>query len=112
MILLMLVANRNMFGYGIYTTECSSKADTYVDNHHMHSHLHAMLICRVVANRPQFVKHACSKRTAPDRGYNCVEAVTRANGGEVNFPETIVYREDAIVPVGVIMYTRRGWVSF
>ncbi|KAF4978808.1 hypothetical protein FZEAL_4875 [Fusarium zealandicum] len=70
-----------MFGKGIYTTDISSKADGYVMNHHLSSHLHAML----------------------------VEAVTFDRGGSVMYPETVVYREDAIVPVAVVMYTRTGW---
>ena len=39
-----------------------------------------------------------------------VEAVTRSQGGAVRNPETIVYREDAILPSVVIVYTRR-WIK-
>ena len=35
-----------------------------------------------------------------------VEAVTKSQGGEVEYPETIVYREDAILPSVVVVYTR------
>lgn len=38
-----------------------------------------------------------------------VEGVTINNGGSLQYPEFVVYREDAIVPVGLIMYTRKGW---
>jgi hypothetical protein len=33
-----------------------------------------------------------------------VEAVLFGDGGIVNYPETVVYRDDAIIPVAVIMY--------
>lgn len=38
-----------------------------------------------------------------------VEGIPREYGGTLKNPETVVYRDDAIIPVGVIMYTRQGW---
>ncbi|KAK0714138.1 hypothetical protein B0T26DRAFT_874084 [Lasiosphaeria miniovina] len=99
----------SMFGPGIYTTEVSSKADIYVRNHHVRSNMHAMLLCRVAYNRPQLVSVADHSRICPDAGYDCVEAVRLVDGGSVDYPETVVYRDDAIVPVALIMYTRQGW---
>ncbi|KAM7217594.1 hypothetical protein V8F06_006978 [Rhypophila decipiens] len=98
-----------MFGPGIYTTDISSKADIYAKNHHLRSSKHAMLVCRVANNKPQYLTKAEYHRFAPDPGYDCVEAVTLANGGSVRFPETVVYSDDAIVPVALIIYTREGW---
>jgi len=39
-------------------------------------------------------------------GYQ-VQAVTIEHGGAVKYPETVVYREDAILPHVVIIYTRQ-----
>ncbi|KAH7265972.1 hypothetical protein B0J15DRAFT_545992 [Fusarium solani] len=97
-----------MFGNGVYTTTVSSKADLFAENQDIHSQLHAVFICRIVSNRPQYLRRPDNVRTRPDRGYDSVEAVLTHNGGTVRYPETIVYREDAIIPVGVILYTRRG----
>ncbi|EFX00824.1 hypothetical protein CMQ_1905 [Grosmannia clavigera kw1407] len=39
-----------------------------------------------------------------------VRAVTRDKGGAVDYPEIVLYDEKAIVPCGLIMYTREGWM--
>ncbi|KAF4503063.1 hypothetical protein FAGAP_706 [Fusarium agapanthi] len=101
--------DEGMFGPGIYSTPNSSKADVYVKNHYVSSNLHAMLICYVVASKPQRMWLADHSITRPSRGFNCVEGVTIDNGGSLQYPEFVVYREDAIIPVGLIMYTRKGW---
>ncbi|CAG9941520.1 unnamed protein product [Clonostachys rosea f. rosea IK726] len=99
-----------MFGKGIYTTPIASKADNYAKNHHIRSQFHAIILCRVVCDKPQLMHQADHSLVAPSSDqYNCVTAVTKANGGSVEYPEIVVYRDDAIVPVGVILYTREGW---
>lgn len=35
-----------------------------------------------------------------------VEAITKKEGGGVRYPETIVYREDAIAPVAIVVYSK------
>ncbi|KAF5675565.1 hypothetical protein FDENT_9700 [Fusarium denticulatum] len=107
--LLKYADDEGMFGPGIYSTPNSSKADVYAKNHHVSSNLHAMLICYVVATKPQRKLLADQDITRPSRGFNCVEGVTIDNGGSLQYPEFVVYREDAIIPVGLIMYTRKGW---
>ncbi|KAK3292360.1 uncharacterized protein B0H64DRAFT_445300 [Chaetomium fimeti] len=100
-----------LFGPGIYSSVASSKADCYARNHKIHSKKHVVLICRVITNRPQMLAYPDTTRTGPDHGFNCVEAVLKPQGGSVNYPETVVYRNDYIVPVGLIIYTREGWSS-
>jgi hypothetical protein len=34
-----------------------------------------------------------------------VEGLTKSDGGPLNYPETVVYWNDAIVPVGLVVYT-------
>ncbi|KAH7174203.1 uncharacterized protein B0J16DRAFT_180513 [Fusarium flagelliforme] len=101
--------NKGMFGAGIYSTPTSSKADIYAKNHHLFSRTHAVLICHVVAKNPERRMAADNTITAPKPGYDCIEGVTQANGGGLLYPEFVVYREDAIIPVGLILYTRKGW---
>ncbi|KAI8951965.1 ADP-ribosylation [Xylaria longipes] len=101
-------ANANgMFGAGIYTSSISSKANGYVWNHHIHSQKHAMFLSNVVTGKSQKLYQATQGRTAPDNGYDSVEAVTRDHGGSVDYPETIVYQERAILPSVVVVYTRQ-----
>ncbi|KAI1313247.1 hypothetical protein F5Y03DRAFT_338523 [Xylaria venustula] len=99
----------SMFGAGIYTTPSSSKADIYAKNHRLLSRRHAILICRVVSNRPQNLRVADHTLRSPAPGYDSVRGLTLAEGGSLNYPEVVVYRNDAIVPVGVVFYTRKGW---
>ncbi|KAL6918972.1 hypothetical protein FSST1_002998 [Fusarium sambucinum] len=95
---------RGLFGRGIYTTSSSFKADTFSENHGTSCQLKAMFLCRYVPGRVQYLWHGNLDRTAPCRGYDSVSAVLATQGGSVNFPEAVVYRDDAIVPVAVITY--------
>jgi len=97
-----------MFGPGIYSTVCSSKADNYVKNNHMHSYQHVMLICAVIPGKKQPAYRAEHNRTSPNCGYDSVEAVPIYRGGAVRYPETVVYTEDAIIPTGIVVYSRQN----
>ncbi|KAF5984983.1 hypothetical protein FCOIX_2326 [Fusarium coicis] len=81
-----------------------SKSDWFVKSLHKKSKLRAMFICRVISERPQRMKMADKHVTGPGRGYDSVEGLSHADGGILTEPETVVYRNDAIVPVVVIMY--------
>ncbi|KAK3946354.1 hypothetical protein QBC46DRAFT_369562 [Diplogelasinospora grovesii] len=101
-----------MFGHGIYTSSVSSKADIYTMNQHIYSPMHAMLLCSVYVGRSEKLFQADHSRTSPSYGYDSVEGVTKSNGGTLDYPETVVYNEASIVPIGLIMYTRKGWQPF
>ncbi|KAF5017671.1 hypothetical protein F66182_10386 [Fusarium sp. NRRL 66182] len=101
--------DEGMFGAGIYSTPTSSKADVYAKNHYINSNLHAVLICYVIANSPEHKYEADSDITHPSRGFDCIQGMTEDQGGDLKYPEFVVYREDAIIPVGLVMYTREGW---
>ncbi|XEU97667.1 hypothetical protein FSHL1_002953 [Fusarium sambucinum] len=77
---------------------------TFSENHGTSCQLKAMFLCRYVPGRVQYLWHGNLDRTAPCRGYDSVSAVLATQGGSVNFPEAVVYRDDAIVPVAVITY--------
>ena len=40
-----------------------------------------------------------------------VEGLTKAQGGDLEYPETVVYQDEAIVPVGLIVYRKTPAVS-
>ncbi|CEI63820.1 unnamed protein product [Fusarium venenatum] len=80
------------------------EADMFSESHRTSCHLKAMFLCRYVPGRVQYLRHGNLNRTAPCRGYDSVPAVLASEGGMVNFPEAVVYRDDAIVPVAVITY--------
>ena len=119
-----------MFGPGIYSTPTSSskstypcqsssnanysafpstEADTYAKNHRIHSHQHAIIVCTVVRGNVNQLYAADHSLTSPGAGFDSVEGVERDKGGAINYKEIVVYREDAIIPRAVIMYTRKGW---
>jgi len=99
---------RLMFGKGFYTSSISSKSDGYSSNlTRIKSKQKAMFLSNVSIGRSQMLYQADRGRTGPDSPFDSVEAVTIANGGAVKYPETVVYREEAILPSVVIMYTTR-----
>lgn len=71
--------------------------------------MHVMLLCHVFTGRPEKLYTAEYDRQAPSPDHDSVEAATRAEDGVVNYPLTVVYNPSAIVPVGLIVYTRQGW---
>jgi hypothetical protein len=103
------IGANNMLGKGFYTSSVSSKADGYAWNHHIHSKKHALFLGNVVTGRCELAYRADRQKTGPAPGCHSVEAVPANQGGIPNlqFTETVVYREDAILPSIVVMYTRK-----
>ncbi|EXL96601.1 hypothetical protein NOF04DRAFT_9273 [Fusarium oxysporum II5] len=96
---------------GILRNSFRLKADDYAVSINPGSWLHAIFLCQVASNRPQRMRSTCPYRTAPDTGYDSVEAVLFRDGGIVNYPEMVVHRDDAIIPVAVIMYERFPFIE-
>lgn len=97
-----------MVGPRIYATDVSSKADTWVMNHHMHSKLHVMLLCVVSVEKSEKLYRADEGRKGPSTGYQSVEGAVIAEGGVLHEPEIVLYSENLVVPLGMIVYTREG----
>ncbi|KJA16899.1 hypothetical protein HYPSUDRAFT_219214 [Hypholoma sublateritium FD-334 SS-4] len=95
---------QQMFGRGIYTTEVSSKADVYVDNVD-DSQDSIMILNQVALGRSKIMYEACHNMQAAPPTYDSVTAATYAHGGEVRYHEAVVYREDAICPHAIVVYS-------
>ncbi|KAI0760392.1 hypothetical protein C8Q74DRAFT_1319480 [Fomes fomentarius] len=107
---LKYIGENNLLGKGFYTSVVSSKADGYAKNAHIHSNKHAMFLGNVVTGKKELVYQYDQHKPGPAPGYHSVEAVPKSQGGiNINYSETVVYREEAIIPSIVIMYTRTGW---
>lgn len=91
-------ASRSLFGRGIYSTSVSSskrsplssgkgirlslhllkltleslEADNFVRNHHVRSHNHVMLLCNIVGDNPQYLRHPDPTRFRPCGSHDCV----------------------------------------
>ncbi|KAK4225374.1 hypothetical protein QBC38DRAFT_530957 [Podospora fimiseda] len=90
-----------MYGRGIYSSSSSSKADMYFQDVNGKNNCYAaLIICLVALGKIKNLFRPDNGRTAPDYGYDSVE------GGSVNAPETVVYDERQIIPVGFIIYKR------
>ncbi|KAJ5517778.1 hypothetical protein PEX1_051700 [Penicillium expansum] len=94
----------SMFGAGIYSSVVSSKADIYSRNHHIRSHAHVLILCGVDAG------YSVDMKAAGNPGpCDSVEGLTKAEGGQLEYPETVVYDPARIKPLGLVVYTREGW---
>ncbi|KAF9463920.1 hypothetical protein BDZ94DRAFT_1257762 [Collybia nuda] len=89
------------FGTGIYTSECSSKADDYSCNKSDDANFRVMLANRVVVGKARKQQENAEHLTEPPKGYH---SVIGKPGLELNYPETVVYDNDAIRPAFLIVY--------
>ncbi|KAJ5810482.1 uncharacterized protein N7503_002700 [Penicillium pulvis] len=95
---------RAMFGRGIYSSVVSSKANIYAKNHHVRSKKHVLILCGLDPGRVKNMKAAGT----PGR-CDSVEGLTKANGGQLAYQESVVYNTSRIKPIGLVVYTRKGW---
>ncbi|KAL2851168.1 hypothetical protein BJY01DRAFT_245105 [Aspergillus pseudoustus] len=91
---------RGMFGPGIYSSIVSSKADIYARNHHIRSHKHVIILCGVDLGHSVTMKVAGLPPPC-----DSVEGATKPEGGQLEYPETIVYDGARIKPIGLVVDT-------
>ncbi|KAH0584895.1 hypothetical protein H2248_008173 [Termitomyces sp. 'cryptogamus'] len=91
------------FGAGVYTTSCSSKADDYVHNEADDAVFNVMLVCRVVSGRRFYPFVNMRELAEPPPGFHSVQGDPDHHRG-LNYPETVVYDNDAIRPAYLIVY--------
>ncbi|EJD38479.1 hypothetical protein AURDEDRAFT_72096, partial [Auricularia subglabra TFB-10046 SS5] len=102
---LKYIGSGNLFGKGFYSSINPTKASMYERNHNNNSNRHALLICTVVTGKKERLFKTDSSRTAPGSGFDSIEGVPSSQGGSVQYPETIVFREDAILPHALVMFS-------
>jgi len=99
--------NWSRFGAGIYTSACSSKADDYFKNVISPSKVQsrAILVNTVVYGKPRKLYTTDASAEGSLRsGFHSVMGVP---GQDLNYDETVVYKNDAIRPVYLITYGNR-----
>ncbi|GLB40706.1 putative poly(ADP-ribose) polymerase catalytic domain [Lyophyllum shimeji] len=89
------------FGTGIYSTSCSSKADDYVVDGAKKSTFRVMLASRVIVGKPFKRRQNGTGLTGPPPGYH---SIVGKPGIHLNYPETVVYDNDAIRPAFLVVY--------
>lgn len=98
-----------MFGVGTYFALNSSKSDIYTDSlrdpamRHPRSAMRQLIIARVLMGRASAVHDPQRFYRAPD-GCDSVYALSNWNGGAVDHPEFIVYRDRQASPLFVVTY--------
>lgn len=95
------------FGRGIYTSATSSKANDYVSEPGG-SRFKAMLLTQVVMGKTKKLKFDHTTLTAPPAGFDSVVGEPDVSGS-LNYDEAIVYTDDAIRPMFLIIYC--PWMS-
>ncbi|KAG8834895.1 hypothetical protein FRC17_006442 [Serendipita sp. 399] len=91
------------FGKGIYTTDISSKSDDYVLNQHK-SFTKALVLASVVLGHPKKLRFNSDHLVEPPGGYDSVIGEP-SEEGDLRYSESVVYDEDAIRPVYLVMYS-------
>ncbi|TFY64614.1 hypothetical protein EVJ58_g2510 [Rhodofomes roseus] len=92
--------NFGRFGAGIYTSATSSKAHAYVAEKGG-SPYKAMLLNDVVLGKPIKLKKTDTSLTEPPEDY---DSVIGEPGGDLNYDEAIVYKNEAIRPLFLVIY--------
>jgi hypothetical protein len=85
------------FGRGIYFAPNSSKANDYNI-----ATIRSMFVCNVLAGKEYHSTDNMTNLTAPPSGYHSVRGIT---GGVLNYPELVVYEDNAIDLTHLILYT-------
>ena len=103
------------YGKGMYFSKVSSKSNDYAGGtHHQRGHtggVRCMFLCKVAVGAPhETYEETLSQRdveAAVGRGYNSVVGLDRADGGALNYEETVLYDEHAAIPSYLIVYELR-----
>jgi hypothetical protein len=88
------------FGRGLYFAHNSSKANDYTSPNST-TGLRVMFQCDVACGKVYCTQYDMTSLTSPPSGYDSVEGVP---GGSLNYPEMVVYNEDAVMPRYIVFY--------
>ncbi|KIO21982.1 hypothetical protein M407DRAFT_28468 [Tulasnella calospora MUT 4182] len=88
-----------VFGPGIYSSSASSKADDYSTSA-APSYYQAMLLTKVIVGH-DYKAYRNREVTSSPSGY---DSVIGEVGGNLNYDELVVYRNDAIRPSWLLIY--------
>ena len=86
------------FGSGFYLAPNSSKCSDYTHGCHGYK---AMLTCDVLPGKKYTLQTNRRQLSGPPSGYDSVHGKV---GGDLNYPELVVYNPDAVLPRYIIVY--------
>jgi len=92
------------FGKGIYFAPNSCKSHAYTSP----ASCHSVILCQVALGTQFLTFQRMTTLTTPPLGYNSVSGVV---GGELNWPEKVVYASSACLPTHAVLYTLKNTVQ-
>ena len=91
------------FGKGFYLAPHSSKANDYTHEYNCGGvRYRAQLLCDVCPGKKYTLKETDQSLKGPPPGCDCVYGQV---GGDLNYPEIVVYKEGAVMPRYIVVYT-------
>jgi hypothetical protein len=90
------------FGKGFYLAPNSSKCHDYTEGAYGYR---AMLLCDVLPGRKYNLKTNNEELTGPPPGYDSVYGQI---GRKLNYPEIVIYKEQAVMPRYIVVYKKNG----
>jgi len=87
------------FGAGLYFAPDAAKSNDYTNPY---QNVRCLILCKVVVGKPMIYLQDQPDLTAPPLGYDSVLGET--GGGNLNYPELVLFNEDAILPAYAVFY--------
>jgi len=86
------------FGAGLYFAPDAAKSNDYAQPH---KEIRCLILCKVVVGKTMICTQDQPDLLAPPMGY---DSVLGEPGGTLNYPEVVIFNEDAILPAYVVFY--------
>ena len=90
------------FGKGFYLAPNSSKCHDYTQGANGYR---AMLLCDVCPGKKYPLQRTDQSLQGPPRGYDSVYGLV---GSDLNYPEIVLYKPEAVMPRYIILYRKNG----
>jgi len=90
------------FGAGLYFAPDAAKSNDYTKPHNK---VRCQILCKVVVGNAKVFVEDQPLLTAPPPGYDSVLGKP-GTGGALNFPELVLYTEEAMLPAYVVFYKK------
>ncbi|KAI6650921.1 ADP-ribosylation [Oopsacas minuta] len=90
------------FGHGIYLATNSSKSHEYTVGSY---DVRTLLLCKVLTGHKYETYTNMADLTEPPKGFHCVQGKV---GPTLNYEETVVYNDQCILPLAILVYELEG----
>jgi len=88
------------FGAGLYFAPDAAKSNDYTQPYNS---VRCLILCKVVVGNAKILYQDQSNLKAPPQGFDSVLGKP-GGGGALNYPELVLFNEDAVLPAYVVFY--------